>query len=102
MPHESTVNPYEQSRGASSSHIESINSADIAALTSAVQKTDANGVTEKSGENEEVFADAESAKGLKPITPSELTHHEDFDDDDEDSSEASKSSNDLKAVADSI
>lgn len=118
MSHEFTVNPYENieeqqyamrksSRGSSISNIANsdINSLaqslgsvslDLNQLTSPVTSANKNihyvfKENSNAANTEESNSSNEKSNIAKPETPSQITHHDDFDDDDEDSDESKNS-----------
>ena len=111
MPHESTVNPYEfisddygnlrrAGRGPSQMSLDSNAGYPTSDMTSLVQQADLLKTGDATGEANHVGSSHEINMN-KPITPSVLTHHEDFDDDDEDSDESKCSESKLNITASS-
>ena len=107
MPHESTVNPFgnfgeevhsrRNTRASCMSESSGQIGSDVTALVASNQAAKISSdafsavaaaatATALSNSNQE-----EEKTGRRPITPAELTHHEDFDDDDEDSDESKRS-----------
>lgn len=95
MPHESTVNPYEPlgealfrkvGRGLSFAGNDT-NDSNVSALVQMSNKID----SEKKKKTQSISSEKSAEEGFRPATPSELTHHEDFDDDDEESDESKNS-----------
>ncbi len=103
MPHESTVNPFDNfsdnnheygSNGPSrrstrvSYSVSDPATSDVASLVLQQQASKLNEAVATALTPMEQDEEDEKS-GRKPVTPSELTHHEDFDDDDENASEES-------------
>ncbi len=95
MPHELTVNPYENitdgynhKKPRGSLHVDS----PFLTQNSIHEGLQASKATDLSANEPTAATSSMSEPKVRPETPSELTHHNDFDDDDEDSDE-SKTSN---------
>lgn len=95
MPHESTVNPYEPfgealnrkvGRGLSFAGNE-LNDSNVSALIQMSNKID----NENRKQTKSISSEKSADEAFRPATPSELTHHEDFDDDDDESDESKNS-----------
>jgi hypothetical protein len=117
MPHESTVNPYDNfseyennsngpsrrstrvsySHSVSEANNDAANNAHAGSVASLVLQQQMNKFNEAAAAAAAALTPMEQDEqdeksGRKPVTPSELTHHEDFDDDDENVSEESNRS----------
>lgn len=94
MPHESTVNPYENVSD-DYNHKKARGSINVDSAYFTQYSTHEGPQPSKPADlpaNNEPATPSTSEPKVRPETPSELTHHNDFDDDDEDSDESKTSS----------
>ncbi|CAF0851050.1 unnamed protein product [Brachionus calyciflorus] len=109
MPHESTVNPFEplgdnnyirkSGRGLSAGS-DAGSERDVASLAQAASaKLENERRKQTISASSEILVEQSENEGFRPATPSELTHHEDFDDDDDESDESKNSPSPPKVPA---